>query len=314
MKKEKYTLNGPGIPKNPQEKNALFKFADVFLDHFWKLITLNLLYAVFYIPLLAALWTAGKVEDETTMLALIGVLLVVQAVVIGPATCGFMKVLRNMSQSRPVFMAHDFFKTFRENLKQGIAMGFVDVIFCTAVFVAIPVYQHMSDQNSAFFIPYVICIALCFIFLIMHFYIYLLIVSTNLSLFKILKNSFYLTAIALKQNLITLVFAVLILFLTILFYPISFFFLPFLPLSLLGLIICYNSFPVIRKYVIQPFYDSRGEKNPEFAYLDAGDDDRVFEDAAEIESQTPAEEKKTLTGVFDKNKDKSASKPKKIIK
>lgn len=46
----------------------------------------------------------------------------------------------------------------------------------------------------------------------------------------------------------------------------------------------FNCYPVIRKYVIQPYYDSRGEDNPEFDYLKTKEDEAVFEDNPQIET------------------------------
>ncbi|MDE6784130.1 MAG: hypothetical protein K2J26_01950, partial [Ruminococcus sp.] len=55
--------------------------------------------------------------------------------------------------------------------------------------------------------------------------------------------------------------------------------LPFFPLALSWFIVCFNSYPVIQKFVINPYYDSIGEINPELA--DAGsdiDEETIFED------------------------------------
>ena len=52
-----------------------------------------------------------------------------------------------------------------------------------------------------------------------------------------------------------------------LFFPLSILIVPFLPLAFLALVISFNAFPIIRKYVIQPYYDNKGELNPEFEYL-----------------------------------------------
>ena len=55
----------------------------------------------------------------------------------------------------------------------------------------------------------------------------------------------------------------------------------------------FNCFPIIRKYVIQPYYDERGEENPEFAYRDT-EDEAVFVDTPETEipQEAPKSSKK----------------------
>ena len=50
---------------------------------------------------------------------------------------------------------------------------------------------------------------------------------------------------------------------------------------------------MIRKYVIQPWYDQRGEKNPEFEYLESNDE-TIFTDTPETEvPPEPAPKKKS---------------------
>ena len=44
------------------------------------------------------------------------------------------------------------------------------------------------------------------------------------------------------------------------------FLLPFLPMSFLWLMVCFNCYPVIQKLVINPYYEQRGEENPELRY------------------------------------------------
>ena len=48
---------------------------------------------------------------------------------------------------------------------------------------------------------------------------------------------------------------------------------------------------MVRKYVIQPYYDQRGEENPEEAYLDTHDE-RVFVDSPQYETKDQANKKR----------------------
>ena len=114
-----------------------------------------------------------------------------------------------------------------------------------------------------------------------------MIVSTNLSLPKILKNSFILVAIGLKQSLQTLFAIFLVVFALFLFLPYSSFIMPFLPFSFIALIISFNCFPVIRKHVIQPFYAQQGEESPEFDFKKT-DDNTLFEDKGGDEAPVKA--------------------------
>jgi hypothetical protein len=75
-----------------------------------------------------------------------------------------------------------------------------------------------------------------------------------------------------------------------LFLPYSLFILPFWPLSFICFVTCFNCYPVIRKHVIQPYYDQRGESNPEFAYKNADPDEQLFEDRAAEETPVKTKE------------------------
>ena len=245
-----YENSGPGIPKSELEKKGFFKFFEIYGRKFWKLIELNLIYLLFCIPI----------------------------VTFGPATAALLKVARNYTQERPIFLFSEFWKTFKTCFKQSFIMGLIDILFIVALFVAIPFYNSIAQQMSIFYVAFILCLSFSFVFIMMHFYIYLMIVSTQLSLPKILKNSFILVCIGLKQSLLTLlIFALVILFL-FLFLPYTSFLMPFLPFSFMALVIAFNCFPVIRKYVIQPYYDKLGEESPEFDFKKVDKDEALFED------------------------------------
>ena len=56
------------------------------------------------------------------------------------------------------------------------------------------------------------------------------------------------------------------------------FLLPVMPASWLGLVITFRSYPVIQKYIINPYYEQRGEVNPELAQTVTDEEETVFED------------------------------------
>lgn len=103
----------------------------------------------------------------------------------------------------------------------------------------------------------------------MNFYIFPMLVSTNLSLKNVLKNSLALSVVALKTNIITTlilaaviaVYVLVFMFVNIKYSMILLFLLPFMPASWLGLVITFQSYPIIQKYIINPYYEQRGEVN-----------------------------------------------------
>lgn len=284
-----YERVGKGISKDPDNKIALFRFLDIYVSHFSKLVILNFIFIVAFVPfismMLAEYFKLGTIITY--------VIFVLMGAITGPAICGFMKVLRNISCRRPVFIWSDFWRAFRSNFKQGAIMGVVDMFVIVAMSFAIPMYSNMATQNSFFNIPFVICLVTCFMFVAMHFYIYLMIVSTTLSLWQILKNSLYLTAIEIKITVINLIITVITVISFLLLFPYSSFLIILLP-SFLGLLYAFNCFPVIRKHIIKPYYDARGEEMPDLSYTQPSEDtEALFVDTPETEiPQEPPKKKK----------------------
>ncbi len=250
-----YDTPGKGIPKAPMEKKGIFKFFEIYGRRVWKLIQVNMLFILFCLPV----------------------------VTIGPAIAGMTKVARNYSQERNAFVWSDFWSTFKKCFKQSFIMGLIDLVFIVAVSAGFRVYPYLAEQNSAMYIMLVLFISCSLLFFMMHFYIYLMIVSTNLSLMQILKNSLFLVSLGIKNCIFTLLTWVFVLSLLYVLLPYSFLLLFVWPFGFMSFVTAFNCYPVIRKYVIQPYYDKRGEDNPEFDYLKTGDDEVIFEDNPQIE-------------------------------
>lgn len=251
-----YNKAGPGISKNAPKKKPFFEFFELYFRKFWKLLQLNLLTVVFCIPI----------------------------VTLGPALAGMTKVLRNYRLEKNAFIFHEFWKGFSKNLKQSLPVGLLDIFFAISAYAALRVYPAMYKESGSFvyIILCVISVSFALTLLMMNFYIFPMIIATDLSLTNIIKNSFFLTCVGLKQNIITLlavILVVLVIGIAILIHPLSAIIVPIWPVSFLGFLIVFNSYPLIQKYVIDPYYEERGESNPEYAYLEPLDEeDAIFTD------------------------------------
>lgn len=241
-----YEKAGAGVAKNAPKKKAFFDFWEMYFRYCWRLLKLNLLTFVFCIPI----------------------------VTIGPALAGMTKVLRNYSLDKNSFMFHDFWKGFTQNWKQSLPIGLVDTLFLVSAIAALHVYPAMAKAaESGGMIYTVLCIisiSFAMTLFMMNFYIFPMIVATDLSLKNIVKNSFFLACIALKKNFVTLVCVMAIVGLMIVAVtvsPASLVIIPLWPITFMGFIIIYNSYPEIQKYVINPYYEERGMDNPEYDYL-----------------------------------------------
>lgn len=255
-----YEKAGPGVAKDAPKKKRPLLFLSIAWRKLGRLMGLNLLYTICCIPIF----------------------------LIGPATAGLVKVLRCYSVERHSYAIHDFFKSYKQNFKYSLVIGLFDLLFAVCAYCGYVVYPALADRYDTvlLYIPYILMLSVTFTIVIMSFYAYLMIVTTDISLKNIIKNSFYLTCAALKTNILTLliVAAILLAFGALLYYNfLAIFLVPFMPVTLIWLLICFNCYPVIEKYVINPYYEARGEVNPEYKFT-APDNTTVFTDKGGTEA------------------------------
>ncbi len=270
-----YEKAGTGVEKNAPKKKAFFEFFELYFRYCWRLIKLNVLTFIFCLPV----------------------------VTIGPALAGMTKVLRNYTLDKSAFIFHEFWKGFSNNWKQSLPIGLLDTLFAISAAAALYVYPRMGEaaeqqggSGTIYTVLCVISVSFALTLFMMNFYIMPMIIATDLSLKNIVKNSFYLTCVALKKNIITLLAVGLTVVLLVLTGMIGIFMLvPIWAISFIGFIIMFNSYPQIQKYVINPYYEERGMDNPEYDYLKPlSADDSVFTDMGGKEA--PIESKKKKKG------------------
>ncbi len=275
---------------------------------FWKLISLNLLMLPMVIPILLAvyfylgfdktpvennpifstLYGVNLIEQSPTVTqlldlfgaqlnipyggtltyVLIGICVVFLLVTFGWQNAGATYILRSMVRGEPVFLFSDYFYAIRRNLKQGFVMGVIDLL---AIFLLVFDIFYFSSMPSSFWIDcgfWAICI-MAVLYFFMRFYIYLLMVTFDLSIRKIFKNALIFTALGVKRNLMGLIGIVVITALNVVLFPIfmmtplSFaipLLLPFLYyLAVTAFTSTYAAYPIIDRYMIEPYRTNEEE-------------------------------------------------------
>lgn len=267
-----YEKAGRGVAKDAPKKKVFFEFCDLYFRYWWKLVKLNLLTFLFCLPV----------------------------VTIGPAIAGMTRVLRNFSMDKNAFVFHDFWKGFSQNWKQALPVGIVDTVFLISALLGLEIYPQLRDAaesgGTIYMVMCVISISFALTIFMMNFYIFPMIVSTNLSLKNIVKNGFYLACLELKKNFITLiiVMAIISLLVAMTFVtPVTLILVPLWAITFIGFIIMFNSYPKVQKYVINPYYEERGMDNPEYDYLKPlSADESVFTDMGGQEAPVEGKKKK----------------------
>ncbi len=263
-----YRKTGSGVSKRGPKKKAFFLFWEIFGAKFWKFFQINLIYVLFCLPV----------------------------VTFGPATAAMTQVMRKFVISEPIFIFHEFYTAFKKNLKQSIIVGIVDLLLLVLLVFDINFYVTVLRTDSEMYLKVLMAISLAmgFFVIMMHFYIYPQIVALNLNLRQIIKNSFILMIVGFKRSFAAFFSWAAIVTLMWLGFPYSMLLLPLLPLAWMNFIATFCAYPVIQKHIIDPFYEAKGEKNPEYARFETNEEDTVFEDMGGVEAPTEIPKEKTV--------------------
>lgn len=198
----------------------------------------------------------------------------------GLSNAGSAYIVRAFNRGDPVFLISDFFSTIRKNWRQALITGIIDIII-----IAVLLYDFLFWNQSGFMsgVMQYFALFLCVLYFIMRFYIYTILITFDLSIYKIFKDAFLLSFLGLKRNLLGFVGIILVvvanLYICILYIPVGIMLPIILTIGVVMFISGYASFPVIKKYMIDPYYNENPDEDPDSeSYSDDDDDDVVFED------------------------------------
>ena len=278
-----YQNSGKGVAKNGPQKKPFFKFWELFANKFWKLITVNGLYVLFSGLALVILGFDLSVRFNNPYLLALGAPALIG---FGPANAAISQVMRKFVLEKPIFLWEEFWTAYKKNFRTALPVGIADIIIIALLGYGVNFYGGLTDlpgDNTGNFVMMGLLVALSVYTLMAHFYIYIQIVSLNMSIGGIIKNSLLLTIVGIKRNIVTLLVTILLATPIYLFYPYSVFVLPFAPFGWLMFLSVFNAYPVIQKTVINPYYESRGERNPELP--EENNEEAIFTDRGGSEQE-----------------------------
>lgn len=174
-------------------------------------------------------------------------------------------VLRGLFRGDPVFVFTDYFYAIKRNFKQAFFLGLVDFLCCVVLIIDFLFFFYRTGSFGADFMYFAI-FAITLIYLVMRFYLYQMLVTFDLSVFKIIKNALIFSVLGIKRNVMAFLGLVLLLgihlALIIILVPMGIsipLVLPFVYIfAIIGFITVYASYPVIDRYMIAPY---EGEKD-----------------------------------------------------
>lgn len=186
---------------------------------------------------------------------LIGILVVTW----GWQNTGTSYILRGLVRGDGVFMFSDYFYAIKKNFRQGFVLGLIDAGVIIVLIIDF-MYTWSARSNYWSYLMFFIITALIIVYLFMRMYMYLMMITFNISLYKMLKNALIFTALGIKRNLMAalgiLICIALWVALSIIGIQYNFGVLMFIPafimFSLIGFISVYCAYPVIKKHMIDP--------------------------------------------------------------
>ena len=134
----------------------------------------------------------------------------------GFVNVGAAYVTRGIVMGDPVFPYSDFFYAIKRNWRQGLIVGIIDFILLGLL--GFDLYYLFTSAHRIldyFFLWTTVGITLIYIF--MRYYLYLQLVTFDLSIRKLLKNSLIFSILGLKRNILALLGTLLFVFLNIMF-------------------------------------------------------------------------------------------------
>lgn len=183
----------------------------------------------------------------------------------GLSSIGMTYITRGIVRGEYVSTWSDFFSAIKKNFKQGIVISILD-----ALIIVILAYDFVQYKaNAGVFIYgafYFAIILLMLTYFVMRYYIYTILITFDLPIRKIFKNAFLLSVLGIKRNILLILGSVLVVLTSIylfLLLPSVGLILPgIFTISLLWLMGVYCTYPVINKYMIEPYYEEHPEERP----------------------------------------------------
>lgn len=260
-------IAGPGVRKDAPEKRGIFVFFELFKRHYGKLLSAGLLKAVLSLIILPS----------------------------GLGAVGSARVARIAARDRHSFKS-DFREAVSENLGLALISGIINSLLSAgSLFSVYYIFQENNINKNADIVSFLMLALSIFAFVIitfMRYYTPALILTFRLSIGQLYKNAFLLAFGGFKRNFVILfghilVYALILSPMLIDIYvgfgiAVCLYILIAPPFT--NLLIQYNIFPVMMKYLIEPFmkeHPGEGERTLRELGLIDSEEEQVMQDEFE---------------------------------
>ena len=301
-----YNKPGPGVPKDAPPKSPFVVFFEILQRKFWNLVKVNMMFLVFNIPALVlgmlvmlfffpnilpdALNNSDTlVSDMLLKFILLTLMMCVPMITVGPAQAGFTYIMRNYAREEHAFLWSDFKETALKNMKQSLIISTINFFATFFMLWSIRAYIIIGADNLLMTAGAALMVMLFAIFASMNIYIYPIMITFNLSIKQIYKNSLIFAVIKFIPNIGILLLSAFIILLTFgMIIPFSqligIALYLFLTVSLIGFLTNFYAYPKLKKYMLAHIEDDEDEDEDEEEEGEGDEEEESDSRTAYIES------------------------------
>ena len=215
-------------------------------------------------PLVSALNSVHGVQVEisvpTTLTYIFYGLGLLTLFTFGLSMVGTTYIQRNIVKGEPIFLMSDFWHAIKKNLRQGLIFGVIDIAICFLVFYDI-IFFAANAGTYLTSVMFYAAVAIGIIYFVMRYYIYIMMITFDLSLYKLLKNALIFTAVGIKRNIVGtlgIIFLALFSYGLLMAYPPLGAITPFIITLAIGQFIgVYTAWPKIYQIMIEPYEEEK---------------------------------------------------------
>ena len=291
---DRFTRPGKGVDKNAKPKPPFIRFFIVLWNKLSKLSGINFIYFITCIIVMivagaafagaAALYDSfdasvdlGRVISEDPAArdiyykAILFFVIFFTSIPVfssGPFYAGFTFIIKSFYKEEPVFLWHDFVTKTRSNLSLGLKVMFINLFCALLIMLNTAAYMVVANPSNPAFsgrFPWIILflIALVTIFLaallvMLNLFLYPMMVTFNVTLKQLYKNSFVLCMVKWLPSLGIILLDALLVAVPVILLP-TYNYIVFVALLVLyaailpgfiGLINMFYVYPIFKKYMI----------------------------------------------------------------
>lgn len=289
---QSYSNPGKGISKNARQKNVFFRFFEIFFSKFWQITKVNLYFNIVFIPVAVLIGTLFVIMFPKALDWYIKYFIVFAPIILlGPVMTGITKVTRDFAREVPGFPNEDFKSTTIKYMGKSLLISAVEYLLLWVIIIAVTMYRSNYDVSWFYKMGYLVSLFVAAVILFASYYIHIMLVTVDLSMKNIIKNSVLLSFLCLPRNLLLSVIYVFLTgvgvglltagFLTGtegIMIPLAVLYTLFVYFGTMSFSGTFITFPVLKKYIIDPYYNDNPNEtaeavtDPEKVFKNIGDE------------------------------------------